>query len=140
MTREVVTCSASDPADEVARGMCRYNVAMMPVLDAGGKLIGVISDRDLALRVLGERKSPQTPVEEVMQPENLIIIHASDNLETAENRLADSGKPRAVVVDDNDPTRLVGLIGMSDVAQAEDREQVGELLTRATKRRVAGRA
>ncbi len=136
MTREVVTCLASDTADEVARGMARYNVSMMPVLDEKGSLVGVISDRDLALRILGERKSSDTPVEEVMLTENFLIIRESDNLETAENKLADASKIRAVVVDDNDSKKLVGMLGLSDIAQAEEREQVGELVSRATKSRV----
>jgi CBS domain-containing protein len=137
MTRELVTCRNTDAADEVARAMRRNNVVMMPVLDENVRLVGVISDRDLALRVLADRLSLDTPVEEVMRTEDLIICREGDNLETVESKLADARKLRALVVADHDSLKLVGILGVSDLTRAEDRDRVGELVSEISKNRVA---
>lgn len=64
--REVFSASDSDDAISVARLLAARNVASLPVVDRDGRLLGIVTDRDLACRILAEGRSYETPVRDIM--------------------------------------------------------------------------
>src|SRR3546814_10738125 len=66
MTPDPACCSPSDSVKDAAALMVGNDCGEIPVVDEGGQLVGVITDRDIACRCVAEGKSADTPVEEVM--------------------------------------------------------------------------
>src|SRR5581483_9589521 len=99
--------------------------------DTAGAVLGVVTDRDLALRVLGERLPSDTPVLAIMTPGPFLSCRPDDSLQSLETRMAEAKRPRAVVVDPCG--KLVGVISLSDIARVETSLlHVGELLRAIT--------
>ena len=66
MTAEVETVRSGDTVTEAARKMRDLNIGFLPVCDRDGVVDGVITDRDIAMRVVAERRSASTKVDDVM--------------------------------------------------------------------------
>ena len=94
------------------------NIGFLPVCDADGSLAGVVTDRDLTIRVLAEHRSPSTTrVAEVMTQE-LLTCSADDDLEHAQALMAHHQKSRIICVDVQGCP--AGVISLSDLANIED--------------------
>jgi len=132
MSRKVFVCHETDSAGECARIMRDHGVGFLPVLDAERLVSGVVTDRDLAVRVLAEGRSPRSPVSDFMT-RDVRVSRATDTLRAAERRMAAVKKSRLVVVDDQ--RRCVGVISLSDVAQTDSRPLAGHVLYEVTRRR-----
>lgn len=111
--------------------MAKHDVGFVPVVDAFGRPIGVVTDRDIVLRVLAEKRPARTHVSRIMS-EGVISCRSEETLESAEDKLAQFQKSRIVVVDEEG--RVSGVISLSDIGQVEGAERTGELL-----RAVSGR-
>lgn len=59
MTKQVVSISAAEPASVAARMMARYNIGALPVHGSGGRLEGIVTDRDIVLRCIAAGKTPK---------------------------------------------------------------------------------
>jgi CBS domain-containing protein len=117
MTREPICCLPSDSVNHVAQLMKREKVSAVPVVAsyATNKLVGMVTDRDLALKVVAEgRDSRQTNIEAVMTPEPW-TCSPDDSLQRAFTIMAHQQVPRVPIVDDSG--KVVGLI---DVAAQTD--------------------
>jgi CBS domain-containing protein len=114
----VYNCDEDAPVAECARLMRDRNVGFIPVLDDERQVAGVVTDRDLVVRVLAAGRTAQTPVSEVMT-HDVRVCRPDDDLRLAEQKMAEARKSRLVVVDDRG--RCVGVISLSDVAQADSR-------------------
>lgn len=113
-THELFRAVETDDARSVARMLREHNVASLPVLDTDGRLTGMITDRDLALRVLGEGRSFETPIRDVMTtPVRYVSPEAS--LEEMESFMRQYRIRHLPVADDD--MRLVGFISLSDLAR-----------------------
>jgi IMP dehydrogenase len=115
--------------------MLDRNIGFVPVVDTQGQVSGVVTDRDLALRVVAAKRPPGTPVSEIMT-RDVRVCHPGDDLPTAERKMAAVRKSRLVVVDDHG--RCVGVISLSDIAQADSRVHAGEVLYAVTRREAMG--
>lgn len=102
---------------ECARIMRDEHLGFVPVVDVEGTVLGVVTDRDLAIRVLAERLPLTTRVSEVMSPGPFLTCAPEDDLRHLEKRMADQKKGRALVRDELGA--LVGVISLSDIAQHE---------------------
>jgi CBS domain-containing protein len=131
MTAEVLDLAPDRPASEAARVMAENDVGFIPVTDSDGSVVGVVTDRDLTLRVLGEGRAADTPLEQVMS-EEVVSCYAGDDLGVCELLMRDNQVSRLVVLGDDD--LLAGVISLSDVAQYEDERRAGELLADVTER------
>jgi CBS domain-containing protein len=131
MTKNVTVCSEDDTAEWCARLMRERKVGFVPVVDADGRVSGLVTDRDLALRVVGEGQPAATPLSAIMT-RDVRICRPDDELEVAEHRMAALRKSRLVVVDDFG--RCVGVISLSDIAQADSRSHAGDVLYEVTRR------
>lgn len=135
MTRDVGVCQSRDSVRDAARKMRELNVGFVPVCDDTGSVLGVVTDRDLALRVLAEGLPLTTVVADVMS-EELVACRPEDDVVRAEELMRGNQKNRILCVDDGG--RLAGVISLSDLAQIETASRVGELLGDVTEREVAG--
>ncbi len=126
MKRDVECCRSEETAASVARIMRQRNVGFVPVCNDAGAVRGVLTDRDLVLRVVAERRDPDvTRAEQVLTPE-VVFCSPEDRLEHAEKQMARHKKSRILCVDDQ--KRPLGVISLSDVARVERAKAVTRVL------------
>jgi CBS domain-containing protein len=132
MTSEVESFRENDPVIAIARCMRDVNIGFVPICDHDGHPLGVLTDRDLALRVCGDdRRASETRASAVMTRE-IITCRDTDSLETAEELMARYHKARMLVVDEDG--RLVGVISLSDIVEQEDDRRAAETVRHVAER------
>jgi CBS domain-containing protein len=123
----VYGCSRETTAEACAELMREKAVGFVPVTDPDGRLVGVITDRDLVLRVLAQRRPATTPIGEVMSTAPFLSCAPDDDLRALERRMAQEKRSRALVQDELG--KVVGVISLSDIAKAErSGTRVGKLM------------
>jgi len=122
MTRGVKLCTPGQTIREVARTMAEIDAGAMPVGE-NDRLIGMITDRDIAIRAVAEGKGPDTPVREVMS-EHIHYCYDDEELDDVAQNMGDIRVRRLPVV--NREKRLVGILSLGDVARTEGGETVGD--------------
>ncbi len=115
MTREVHTVRTGMHLKEVIAVMQRYRHGGFPVLDGDGRLVGMVTLRDVREVPLQHRL--ETPVERVMS-RNVVTVTPDQTLADAALLMARKGIGRLPVVDPEDPARMVGLITRTDIVKA----------------------
>jgi CBS domain-containing protein len=133
MKRDIACVDTDDSVQAAAERMRRDNIGFLPVCDASGRVVGTITDRDIALRIVAEERSPETRVEDVMTHE-VIACSPSDDVHRAEQLMGKYKKSRIICCDDSG--RPVGVISLSDIAQHESSEQTARTMRRVTMREV----
>jgi len=116
MTPNPVCCLPTDNVVAVAQIMKREDIGPLPVIDntESQKLIGVITDRDLALKVVGEgRDAGSTRVEAVMT-RKVVTCRADDELKVAMKLMSDHQLRRIIIVDNANTVK--GIISQADLA------------------------
>lgn len=131
MKRDVKILGARDTAHTAARAMQDFNIGFMPVCDDQLHVVGTITDRDLALRIVGANLTASTPIVDVMTRE-AVTCRPGDDLVRAEQLMSDNHKSRIVVVDDSG--RLVGVISLSDIVQFEKSARAADTMRRISER------
>src|SRR6187549_3451401 len=104
MTSEVQTVSAEQTAREAASFMLRAEAGSIPVLE-GDKVIGMITDRDIAVRGVAEGRGPETPVRDLMS-DGIICARDDENVADVAQRMSSEQVRRLPVLDADD--RLCG--------------------------------
>ena len=117
--------SAETPVSEVARMMRADDIGAIPV-GKDDRLIGMITDRDIATRVVAEGLDPEKTSAEQIMTRGIVFCRTHETVEDAIH-LMDQRKIRRLPVI-NDKKRLVGMLSLGDVAHAVSRELSGELL------------
>ena len=112
MSRDVKVISPDMTIRDAAREMRDGDFGMMPVGE-DDRLIGTISDRDIAIRAVAEGKDAGTPVREVMS-EGVAWAYEDDSVEEAAKIMSERQVRRLPVVDRN--KRLVGIVALGDFA------------------------
>lgn len=123
MTRDPRTAAAGDTLQSVASAMESGNFGSMPVLD-GGRFVGVVTDRDIAVRAVAQGLPADTPVSEVMTAKPVCVAGDCDLAEAA--RLMKDGQIRRLYVTDGDS--LVGVAALADVVAAAEERLSGETI------------
>jgi len=117
MTKDLVYSLPSDMVSDVAKLMKDEDIGPVLIVDDshdGKRLVGIVTDRDLAIKVVGEGRDPKsTRVEDVMTG-SLVTCRADDDVENAMRAMAQNQLRRVPVVDDSG--QLVGIISQADVA------------------------
>ena len=116
MTRDVKLVSPDQPIRDAARFMLNADAGSIPVGE-GDRLIGMITDRDIAVRAVAEGRGPDTPVRDVMSGELLYVFEDQSVDEVAEN-MGDSKVRRFPVV--NREKKLVGIVSLGDISHSEN--------------------
>ena len=120
MTREVKICTPGQPIREVAQTMAAIDAGALPVGE-NDRLIGMITDRDIAVRAVAQGKGPDTPVREVMS-EHVEYCFDDEDLDRVAQGMADVRVRRLPVV--NREKRLVGILSLGDVARRGNQREV----------------
>lgn len=116
---------ANTPVAEVARRMKAGDIGALPV-GRNDRLIGMVTDRDLALRVLGEGRDPaKTTAEDVMTP-GIVWCLTTQTVEDAVHMMEQKKIRRLPVIDQK--KRLVGMLSLGDIADAMPRQLLGEVV------------
>jgi CBS domain-containing protein len=116
MTKDPACCVPTDTAARVAKVMKMENVGSLPVCESrkSRKLVGIVTDRDLALHVVAEeRDASSTLVQDVMTKEP-ITCHALDDLDKAVDGMQSHQVRRVPVTDQHG--QLLGIIAQADIA------------------------
>jgi CBS domain-containing protein len=117
MLVKVYSCRETDRAIDCARLMRDEKIGFVPVLDEHERVVGVVTDRDLAIRLVAADLPPSTPVTRLMTRTPVLSVHPDDDLRLLERKMAEQRRSRALVVEANG--RLAGVVSLSDVVNAE---------------------
>jgi CBS domain-containing protein len=123
MTKDPVYCLPNDAVARAAQLMKKENVGPIPVVEneRTKKLVGIVTDRDLALKVVADGRDPKVAkVEEVMTRE-VVTCRPEDDLQRALDAMSEHQLRRVAVVDDGN--KLVGIIAQADVATRVNQPQ-----------------
>ncbi|MCL6683056.1 CBS domain-containing protein [Sphingomonas alba] len=113
MTSDVQTVSADQTAREAASFMLRAEAGSIPVVE-GDEVIGIITDRDIAVRGVAEGRSPDTLVRDLMS-DGIICAHEDDDVTDVAQRMSEEQIRRLPVLDHD--KRLVGIVSLGDLAR-----------------------
>jgi CBS domain-containing protein len=126
MTSEVRAVDAAATVRQAAKGMAEADVGALPVAK-DRKLVGMLTDRDITVRVIGEGLNPDhTTVGEIMSGE-VFTLSADEEIAEAAKRMRDRQVRRAPVM--NSEGQLVGIVSLGDFAvKGPDAAVTGEAL------------
>ena len=126
MAETVTSASPADSVADAARAMREEDAGFLPVLD-GDRLVGVLTDRDIVVRVVAERADPsEVSVGEVMSTD-VQTIGPDDDLSDAAKLMRDGEVRRLPVVDEGG--RLVGVLSHGNLVQATEGKGPGRTAT-----------
>jgi CBS domain-containing protein len=124
MTREVQTVQPHQPVQEAANFMLSADAGSIPVTE-GDRLIGMITDRDIAVRGIAKGYGPDTPVRELMT-DDLVIVRADDDVQDAATKMSEAQVRRLPVIDQDE--RLCGIVSLGDLSREADDDCAAEAL------------
>ena len=125
MTKSVKTATRADSLQTVARLMRDGDMGSVPVVE-DGKLVGIVTDRDLVVRSIADGKDASTSIAEAMTTD-IFSVKPDDFAFEAIRLMGDKQVRRIPVVDDEG--RLAGIIAMADIAlEMEDQQEIAETL------------
>jgi CBS domain-containing protein len=132
MSAQPACCTPNDTVQDAARLMLECDCGCIPVVEDkdSNRLVGVITDRDIACRCTAEGKGPKTPVREAMSPDPK-TCGPDEDVEAVEKIMTDDQVRRVPVMDDQG--RCVGMIAQADLAlntRAASDSEVGRVVER----------
>ncbi len=128
--REVMTGDAqcigeNDSITDAAKRLKELDVGAMPICGEDNRLKGMLTDRDIVLKVIAEGKDPNSTKAGELGEGKPITIGADDSVDDALRTMAEHGVRRLPVIDGHD---LVGIVSQADLARNVDEEKVGDLV------------
>ena len=124
MTSSPTTCETSSTIADVAKVMKDEDVGPVPVTE-GGRLVGIVTDRDIVVRVVAEGRDPSSTTVGEIVSSDLATVQPDTSLEEALNLMSQRQVRRLPVVEGD---RLVGIVAQADIARAADEERTGEVV------------
>ena len=124
MTSNPTTCEPSTTVVDVARVMRDEDVGPVPIVE-GGRLAGIVTDRDIVLRVVAEGRDPSSTTAGEIVSGDLVTVQPDTNLDEALQLMAERQVRRLPVVEGG---QLVGIVAQADIARAADDERTGEVV------------
>ena len=125
MTADPRTVTSGSTVAEAARLMRDEDTGVVPVVE-GEKLTGVVTDRDIAIKVVAEGKDPGTTTVQAVASTNLVTIDPQQDLDEALRLMAQHQVRRLPVTEEDG--RLVGIVAQADVARHADAKQTGKVV------------
>ena len=130
MTSNPRSSQADKPVIEAAKIMRDEDVGLVPIVE-GDRLVGTLTDRDIAIRLVAEGKDPaSTPVKDVAS-RDLVTVDPDQDLDEALRLMAQHQVRRLPVVEEDG--KLVGVVAQADVARQSDDKKTGEVVERISK-------
>ena len=125
MTSPCECIGEKDTVTDAARRLSELGVGSMPICGEDDRLKGMVTDRDIVVRVIAEGKDPgETQVSELAQGKP-VTIGADDSIEDALDVMSEHKIRRLPVIDDK---KLVGIVSQADIATELPEEKVGDLV------------
>ncbi|CAM5314180.1 CBS domain-containing protein [Streptomyces avidinii] len=125
MTEGAECIGAEETVLEAAKKMTQMGVGALPICGTDDKLKGMLTDRDIVVKVLGAGKDPAVCKAGELAQGEAVTIGADDDASEIMRTMADHQVRRLPVIDGH---RLVGIVAQADVARALPDPQVGDLL------------
>lgn len=123
MTNDVKVCAPSDTLRDAAMAMKQIDTGVLPVGE-DDRMVGMITDRDIAVRAIAENRGPDSSVRETMTQE-VLYCYDDDDVDDVAKQMRELQVRRMPVV--SREKRLVGMISLGDIAKA-DEDEAGEAL------------
>jgi len=130
MTVNPCTIDADQTVAYAARMMRDEDVGLAPVVE-GQRLVGTLTDRDIAVRVVAEGKDPQVVKVREVASTDLVTVDPQQDLDEALRLMADHQVRRLPVVENEG--RVVGVLAQADIAEEAKPKKVGELVEEISK-------
>jgi len=118
MTRDVATVRPDQTAREAANFMLNSDAGSIPVTE-GDRLIGMITDRDIAVRGVAKGHGPDTPVRDIMTS-GIVCAREDDSVEDVASKMSEAQVRRLPVIDDSE--KLIGIVSLGDLSRETDGE------------------
>ena len=126
MTQRPRAVTPQTTVREAARLMEEEDVGSLPVVDEGTRLIGIVTDRDIAVRVIGRGLDSDTTVVGDVASRDIVALSPDHELDEALRLMAREQVRRVpIVVREN---QLVGMLAQADIAHAEKDKTAGEVV------------
>jgi CBS domain-containing protein len=138
MTKQLVFCLKSDSAQSVAALMKRHDIGSVPVVAdlVSKRLEGIVTDRDLCLRLIAESKDPVMTHIGALMSQNPATCSPNDPLQQCEDLMREHKVRRIPVVDKQG--RCVGIVAQADVVLHDNSDNVHHMLAGISTPRTAG--
>ena len=126
MEKDVEFVSADDTVEQAAKKMKQTDTGALPICNDEKRLEGMITDRDIAVKVVAQGKDPKkTKVSEIADQPEVVTIGADDSIDEALKTMKDKKVRRLPVIDGRE---VVGIISQGDVATNLPDEKIGDLV------------
>jgi CBS domain-containing protein len=116
MTRDPATIERTQSAAEAARLMAAHDTGDVIVLD-NGTVGGIVTDRDIAVRLVAKEKEPSTPVAEIVSDSQVVTVGPDTSLDQAAQLMRGNAVRRLPVIEQG---RAVGVVSLGDLAIERD--------------------
>ncbi|HZQ90997.1 MAG TPA: CBS domain-containing protein [Terriglobales bacterium] len=133
MTGDPVCVLATDSAQKVARQLCEHNIGSAPVVADHGskKLIGMVTDRDLACTIVAAGLDPKSTTIERAMTREVVSCREGENLDNCQRLMREHQVRRIPIVDAS--ASVIGILSLADVAQKEHPEKVSATVKEISK-------
>ena len=126
MSDDCTCIGENDSVLDAAKQLARLDVGSMPICGEDDRLKGMLTDRDIVVKVLAKGMDPSsTRAGELATQGEVVTIGADDSVDEALRTMTDHKVRRLPVIDDH---RLVGMVSQADIATNIDEEKVGDLV------------
>jgi CBS domain-containing protein len=129
MTKDPVCCMPNDSVAKAAELMKSEDIGSIPVIEneQSQKLVGIVTDRDLALKIVAEGRDAKSTKVEAVMTRKVVTCRADDDLQKALDAMAEHQLRRIPVVDNDN--KVLGIIAQADVATRVDQpEKTAEMV------------
>ena len=130
MTPNPRTIDQNKPVSDAAKMMRDEDVGLAPIVD-GDRLVGTVTDRDIAIRIVAEGKDPATTKVMEIASRELITIDPQQDLDEAMKLMARHQVRRLPVVEEDG--KLVGVVAQADIAEHASGKKTGEVVEQISK-------
>src|SRR5215210_7095141 len=126
MSPDCTCVGENDTVLDAAERLAELDVGAMPICGEYDRLKGMVTDRDIVVKVIAEGKNPaSTSVSELATQDEVVTIGADDSIDEALQTMSSHKVRRLPVIDGRE---LVGIISQADIARNIDEEKVGDLV------------
>lgn len=129
MTKDPLCALPDDTVASVAQLMKKRDIGPVPIVEGktSKRLVGIVTDRDLAIKVVAEGRDPQTTTVKEVMTKDVVTCRAEDTIESTLKAMSQNQLRRILVVDADD--MLVGIIAQADIAtRMNEPERTGEMV------------
>jgi CBS domain-containing protein len=126
MTANPACCKPDTSLDQVARLMVQHDCGEIPVIDAAERVVGVVTDRDIVVRVVADGKNPAGLTAETCMSQLVVTVPVEAALEDVLSTMEKHQIRRVPVVDERG--RCVGMIAQADLAWSGGNKDVAKLV------------